>query len=122
MKLLFDHGQRLDERVAMIATRSTGAQRNIQRESFAFAAAALACGTGTGVEGILMGGEVENRRIRPEDVLCTVSVMDVPIDDENPLDAVRRLRVSRGHRGVVEQTEAHRTIDCRVMARRTDQT
>ena len=46
--------------------------------------------------------------IVPEDVLGAVAVVDVEIDDRDALDAMGRLGVAGGDRGVVEEAEAHR--------------
>ena len=57
-------------------------------------------------------------RVAPEDVLRAVAVVDVEIDDRDALDAVGRLGVARGDRGVVEEAEAHRRRRLGVMAGR----
>ena len=54
--------------------------------------AALADRSGAGIVRHLMGGSVHDGRIVPEDVLRAVAVMDVEIDDRDPLGAVRGLR------------------------------
>jgi hypothetical protein len=63
-------------------------------------------------------GEEEHRRVRVEDVVRAVAVMDVPVDDHDALHAQRRLRVPSGDGGVVEEAEAHGARDLGVVARR----
>ena len=57
-------------------------------------------------------------RIVPEDVLRAVAVMDVEIDDRDALGAIDRLSVTRGDGRIVEEAEAHRRRDFRMMTRR----
>ena len=54
-----------------------------------------------------MGREVEQVRIIPEDVLRSVPVMNVEVDDRDPAHALSLQRACRD-RDVVEQAEAHR--------------
>ena len=61
-----------------------------------------------------MRRDVEDVRVVEERVLGAVSVVDVPVDDRDPLEAART-RVRRCDRDVVEQAEAHRVVRPRVM-------
>src|SRR5687768_17906024 len=59
-------------------------------------------------------------RIVVEDSLCTVSVMDVPIDDRDLLDLrIFPLRVTRGDGDVVEKAKPHRPFFRRMVSWRT---
>ena len=75
--------------------------------------AALAERAGAGIVRHLMGRSVHDGRIVPEDVLGAVAVMDVEIDDRDPLGSVRSPGVARGDGGVIEEAEAHRGRDLR---------
>ena len=68
-----------------------------------------------GIQRPLVGRDVEHAGVVPEDVLCPVAVVHVPVDDEDPL-APRRQR-GGGHRDVVEQAEAHGLVTPRRGAR-----
>ena len=77
-------------------------------------------GTGARIERHLVGRAIEDRRIVPDDRLRAVAVVDVPVDDGDPLGAVVALRLARGDGRIVEQAEAHRTVGLGMMARRPD--
>src|SRR6476659_7079131 len=66
----------------------------------------------------LMRTGVENARIGVEDLLRAVAVVDVEIDDRDPLQPVITLRVSRADTDVVEQAEPHGPFGFGVVARR----
>ncbi|QTK79417.1 hypothetical protein AT6N2_C1719 [Agrobacterium tumefaciens] len=55
----------------------------------------------------LVGGAEQHGCVVPEDILRTVAVMHVPVDDGDTLRAVRLLRMAGGNRHIVEQTETH---------------
>ena len=67
----------------------------------------------------LMRRGIEHARIGVEDLLRAVAVVDVEIDDRDPLQPVVTLRVSRADADVVEQAEPHRPFGFGVVARRT---
>ena len=46
-------------------------------------------------------------------------MVDVPVDDRDPLEPELRLRVPRGDRDVVEEAEAHRAARQRMVSRRS---
>ena len=48
-------------------------------------------------------------------------MVDVPIDDRDPLDPVAGLSLADGDRDVVEEAEAHHGVGGRVMAGRADE-
>ena len=80
--------------------------------------AALAAGAGAGKQRHLVRRGVHHGRIGPEDVLRTVAVMNIKIDDCHAADAVFALGVTGGDRGVVEEAEAHRLRHLGVVAGR----
>ena len=55
-------------------------------------------------------------------MLRPVPVVNVPIDDQDPLHAIPFLRIPRRDRHIVEQAETHRPIGFRMVPRRTDRT
>ena len=60
----------------------------------------------------------EHRRVFPEDRLRAVAVVHVPVDDRDPADASRRLRVADSDGDVGEDAEAHPEVGERVVTRR----
>ena len=99
-----------------IVTRSRR-QGYVQGETSFPSACAISRRSGSGVMRILVDARVENVRRFAERVLGPVSVMDVPIQNQDPLDLVLLLYVDRGDRDVVEQAEAHRAIPLGVVPR-----
>lgn len=68
-----------------------------------------------------MQGDEEHRRIVLEDILCAIAVVDVPIENEDFLDAVIALEISSPYRDIVEEAEARADVRMsRVMTRRTN--
>ena len=65
-----------------------------------------------------MQRDIHHARVGPEAVLRAVSVVDVPIEDQDALAIAARLQVARDDGHVVEQTEAHRPIPLGVMTGR----
>ena len=63
---------------------------------------------------------VEESGIGLDDGLRSLAVMDVEVEDGDPLDAVFRLGVACADGDVVEQAEAAGNVGCGVMAGRTD--
>ena len=59
---------------------------------------------------MLVSGKKEDTVVGVKDVLCSVPVMNIPIDDRNSLKAVFFLGVSGGDGGIVENAEAHTPI------------
>jgi len=68
-----------------------------------------------------MGRKIEDPWIGVESVLCSVSMMDVPVYDQDPLkgEMVDGIIGANGH--VVKETESHGPISFRMMARRPHQ-
>ena len=63
---------------------------------------------GPGIERPLVDRAEQHGRVGVEDVVRPVAVVHVPVEDQHPLDPVRRPRVGRRDRHVVEEAEAHR--------------
>jgi hypothetical protein len=96
-----------------------GAKRDIQRIPFALSRAGFFTSSGSGIVWRLVRRKVEDGVIAPEDVLRSVPVVHIPVDDQYRLDSVFRLRVPRCDRGIVEQTKTHRLAIRRVVTRRS---
>jgi len=62
------------------------------------------------IKRILMRGEKEHGWILVENFLRPVAVVDIPVDNGCPLEAVRLLKVASADGGVVEQAETHRPV------------
>jgi hypothetical protein len=61
---------------------------------------------------------LEHPRVAGKSGLGAVAVMDVEIDNRDPLQAMHFQRVARGNRDVVEKAEAHGAGRFRMVARR----
>ena len=72
------------------------------------------------VERKLVSRHVKHTGISIEDFLRPVAVMNVDIDDGNPLEAACQ-HAGRRNRDIVEKTEAHRSIGFSVVSRRMHQ-
>src|SRR5437870_10187526 len=70
----------ISECLPVLASRRARTQRNIQRKSLSFAASSLARRASSGVIGVLESGEIENRRIVPEDFVRADHVLDSLVD------------------------------------------
>jgi hypothetical protein len=66
-------------------------------------------------------GKEANLTVGIKSVLRSVAVMYVPIDDENPSDAMLDLRDTRGDGNVIKQAESHRAIAKRMVTGRADE-
>jgi hypothetical protein len=64
-----------------------------------------------------MDRDGEGTGIGPEDRLGAVAMVDVPVDEGDPLGEALRLGVTAGDRGVGEDAEAERLVALGVMAR-----
>ena len=71
-----------------------------------------------GIQRRLVDRDEQHARIGVEDLVGPVAVVDVPVEDQHPLGAVRVARPPRGDRDVVEEAEAHRLRGLRVVAGR----
>src|SRR5206468_4015756 len=70
------------------------------------------------VQWMLESSYHEHARVAGENVFGAVAVVDIEIDDGDPLDTVGGHRVRRADRDVVEQAETHRPVALGVVARR----
>ena len=73
-----------------------------------------------GIVRILMKGDEQHVVVGIKAPLRTVTMMDIPIDDENSFQVVRVLQISRGDGNVVEEAKPHGTIRLGVVPRRAD--
>ena len=76
--------------------------------------------TGAGIEGRLVHRHVEHLRIALEDVLRAIAVVNVVVDDRDPIDA-ERTGMRRADRDVVVEAEAHGAIAFGMVAGRANQ-
>src|SRR6476659_6398597 len=76
-------------------------------------------GSGAWIPRRLVRAEEKHRAVVIKNVLRTVSVVDVPIGDQNPLDAVLALGVAGRDGDIIENTKTHPLIRTGVMARWT---
>ena len=65
-----------------------------------------------------MRAEKKDARIGVEDILRSVAVVNIPVRDQNPLNVVLALRVTRGDCDVVVDAEAHSARRRCMMTRR----
>ena len=93
-------------------------KRAIQRHAFARAFSVFAARAGARIPRRLMRAEEEHRAVGIENILRAVAVMDVPIGDQHPPDAMLALSVARRDRDGVEDAEAHAAHRRGMMARR----
>jgi hypothetical protein len=108
------HG-RLDElveRAEVVVVVGAGRQRDVQRRLVPLARPAR-----SREERPLVQRDVEDARVVPEDGLRSVAVVDVPVDDRDPL----RLVGPRRDRDAVDEAEAHLAVRERVVSRRPDE-
>src|SRR5436305_531317 len=106
------------DRLLVDVVAGAGGERHVEREPLAGADPPLARRAGAGVEGVLVGAGVEDVGARLEEVLGAVAVMDVEIEDRHPRGAVAAAQALGGHRGAVEEAEAHGHLALGVVARR----
>ena len=81
---------------------ATRRQRHVNGVAFPFLDPRLLDGARAGVIRVLMCRKVEHTRIFPEDFLCAIPVMDIPIDDQDSLDTVSHLRITGADCRIVE--------------------
>src|SRR5262245_14808225 len=96
--------------VPVFAARGAVADRNVEGRAQAWAVTGLVGGAGAWIESlaVAVNAQEENTRVVVEDVLRAVAVVDVPVDDEHPLNPVYFLGVAGSQGDVVEEAEAHR--------------
>ena len=100
-----------------LGTAAAGGQRHVHHVA---RDAAFAREAGAGIERILVRRGIEERRLRLDDGLRSLAVMNVEVDDRHTFDGKRGLRMPRTDRDVVEEAEAAGDVRRRVMARRPD--
>ncbi|MFZ0248715.1 MAG: hypothetical protein WAL61_02120, partial [Acidimicrobiales bacterium] len=91
-------------------------QRDVDGEPHSVGTSNFLASSRTREQRPLMGRDIENAGVIPEDGLGAIPVMDVPVDDQHPL-TLRRKRC-RTHGNVVEQAESHCAVRFCVMTRR----
>src|SRR5438067_5479504 len=97
--------------------------RRVHNMAEAPAPAGFVSGAGAWIESvsITVDGEKENVRRFVENVLGSVAVVHVPVDDQNAVHLVDIERMPGGESYVVEKTEAHAFCRRGMMTRRADQ-
>jgi len=112
--------QGLERHLSLIrgAIAAPGRQGNIQRITQPCPGAALGRSTRPGIEGELVRAEKQYAGVIFEGVLGAIAMMHVPIHDQDPLQAIAFLGVTRGNGDVIEQAEPHGTLALSVMPRR----
>lgn len=113
--------QCIGKSLPVFTARGSAMQRNVECEALPAAAPALSCGAGSWIIRVLVCREIKHGRIEPEDVLGAVSVMDIPIDDQDPLHSILFLSVAGSNRRIVENAESHRPFARGMMTRRPHQ-
>jgi hypothetical protein len=82
-------------------------KREIQRESLPGPYTSFMTSACPRIEGKLVDADVQNGRIIFEDVLCTVTMVDIPIEDGNPLDAMLMPGMACPDGHAVEEAKSH---------------
>ena len=80
-----------------------------------FAQFEFTTGTRIGESWMLMDGIVKYRRIAFKNVLGSISMMNVKIDNTNPLDFPLFLDIAGGNRNVVKIAKPHGLVDFRMV-------
>ena len=70
---------------------------------------------------VLMGAYIKNTGILFKQMLSTIAVMYVPVEDQYFLQAVLLLQVPRGDRNIVEEAKAQCRVVFGVVTRWTNQ-
>ena len=110
---------RQNSRLERRAERCTAISRTQRRVDDRIVFAGFANGAGPRKQRHLMGRAIHDGFIRPEDLLRTVAVMHVEINDGCAGEAVALLLVTGGDRGIVEQAKTHLTRGFGVVAGRS---
>lgn len=83
-----------------------GVEGEIDGEAKSWTGAGFLFGTGAWIEGEAVGGEETDLGVCPEGILGSVTVMDIPIDDEDAFETCEEgFFGGDGH--IVEEAEAH---------------
>ena len=99
---------------------AAGGHRHVERRAETAADAGLAMAARARIERELMRRDVRHVRIVLEAVLRAVSVVHIPIEDQDAWRSELRLSHARSDRDVIQETEAHRAVRLGVMARRAN--
>src|SRR5262247_3100371 len=91
MKPAFDLFQRLVEGLPVDSCGCSTAQRNVQGIARPLSRAYIVLCARAGIVRVLVGREKEDGIIRPEDVLSSIAVMNIPVDNQNSFKAVNCL-------------------------------
>src|SRR5258706_2121034 len=73
-----------------------------------------------GIPGKLVSRKEQYIGVRIENILCSIAVMNIVIDDHDALDTVTLLRIAGRNRNICEQAKAHAHFGSGVMARWAD--
>ena len=68
-----------------------------------------------------MSGKVEDPRVFVKGVLCAISMMDIPVHDQDSLEGEILERILGADRHIVEETESHGSVPFCMMTRRSHQ-
>src|SRR5215469_12625422 len=98
------------------------ARHRPQRDIEYVANASLAYRSCAGIEGRLVRRRVKECVIGLERRLSAIAVMDVEIDDGDPLEPMRLASPERADRDVIEKAKAHRAVGFGMVPRRTYRT
>jgi hypothetical protein len=105
---LFHRGdQGLFEGPENLFARASGGKWAVECGADPCTSADLAGASGPGIPRMLVGAEEEDVRILVKGILRSISMVDVPIDDEDLLDAEMFACVGGGDGDIVEHAEAH---------------
>ncbi len=112
----------LVEGVAVFGVAAGGGHGDVEGGASAVSDAGLLGVTGAGVYvlGVAMDADEHGIGVLFEDVLCSVSVVDVPVEDEDAVDVVFVAEVIDGDGGICEHAEAHGAVAFGVVAWRAD--
>ena len=91
-------------------------QRHVEGQAGSPGTADLVGAARSGEQRVLVGRDVEDVGVVPEDRLRAVAVVHVPVDDQDPLTQCGARGGGNGH--VVDEAEAHRPVGRGVVARR----
>ena len=106
----------LRERLEVLLVPGAGPQRDVDRRLRLVVRTAAAR-----VERPLVERDEEDAVVVAEDRVGAVAVVDVEVDDRDPVETEALLSRARRHRDVVEDAEAHRAPREGVVARRADE-
>ena len=95
-------------------------QRDVHRGSLSVASAGIPGCARAGVGAVMMGAEVKNAPVVVKNILRPVAVMVVPVHDQDAVQTVMPLEVTRRHGDVIEDAESHRAAGGGMMAGRPD--